>query len=60
MIDFEVHPIGTTKEIRLSRKLVNELLEAERTIENGLPEEVLKACRELQAHYNWQIEMENL
>ncbi len=57
MSDFETHPIGTAKEVRLSRNLANELIKVDQT---NLPEPLLKALHELQAHYNWQMETEYL
>lgn len=57
MSDFETHPIGTAKEVRLSRNLANELIKVDQT---NLPEPLLKALSELQAHYNWQMETEYL
>ena len=57
MSDFETHPIGTAKEVRLSRKLAAELVLID---QSNLPEPLLKALYELQAHYNWQMETEYL
>ena len=55
MSDFEIHSIGTTKEIRLSRKLMQELANTDAEL---IPDNVLAAASELQTHYNWQLEQE--
>lgn len=54
--DFETHPIGTLKEIQLSRALAM-------AIENELAvspfsENILSAYNQLKKHYAWQIENE--
>lgn len=55
--DFETHPIGTSKEIKLSRQLVNEITEVIQSFEAGIfPVNVLKAYDELLSHYEWQME----
>ncbi len=58
MSDFEVHPLGTNKEIKLSRELANVI--AKQMQSQSLPEDIVKAYNALQAHYNYQIEMEYL
>lgn len=54
--DFETHPIGTLKEIQLSRALAM-------AIENELAvspfsEKIMSAYTQLKKHYAWQIENE--
>jgi hypothetical protein len=57
--DFETHPIGTAKEIRLSRELMDEITEVVQAYEAGIfPIGVLKAYHNLLAHYEWQMENE--
>lgn len=59
MSDFEVHPIGTAEEIRLSRILANAINEEGSQWGMGLfPFAVMKAYRELEQHYMKQMEME--
>jgi hypothetical protein len=55
--DFETYPIGTIKEIRLSRALAM-AIESELQVSH-FSEKILNAYKELKAHYDWQIETEN-
>ena len=55
--DFETHPIGTIKEIRLSRSLAM-AIESELQVSH-FSEKILNAYKELKSHYDWQIETEN-
>lgn len=59
MSDFEVHPIGTAEEIRLSRALANAINEEAAQWEMGLfPHSVRLAYQRLEDHYMKQMEME--
>jgi hypothetical protein len=61
MSDFEVHPIGTTMEIKYSRELANAIEQITYQYGNGIvPEPVLRAYLKLRQHYTMQIESENL
>lgn len=62
MSDFEVHQIGTTKEIQLSRALARAIHDNEDRIRsyNVMPVDVWKAYVALRKHYDWQIENEKL
>lgn len=55
--DFETMPIGTTKEINLSRSLTQLIDHNITRIDkfNVMPKEVLDAYYELKRHYDWQI-----
>lgn len=54
--DFEVHSIGTTAEIRLSRALAREIDQVLQSYGQVVPHSVYKAYLELKKHYDWQIE----
>lgn len=54
--DFEVHSIGTTTEIRLSRALAREIDQVLQSYGQVVPHGVYKAFLELKKHYDWQIE----
>lgn len=60
MNDFEIHPIGTTKEIQLSRALTMAIHTNESRIRsyNVMPAEVMDAYAALRKHYDWQIQNE--
>ena len=61
MSDFEVHPIGTSTEIRYSRELANAIEQITYQYGNGIvPKSVLNAYLKLRQHYAVQIESENL
>ena len=61
MSDFEVHPIGTSTEIRYSRELANAIEQITYQYGNGIvPNSVLSAYLKLRQHYAVQIESENL
>ena len=61
MKDFEVHPIGTTMEIKYSRELANAIEQITQQYGNGIiPTSVLKTYLELKNHYAIQIESELL
>ena len=55
MEDFEVAKIGTLTEVRLARTL-GRVIQDELQKGNRLPEEVIRAYRELHTH--WQLQME--
>jgi hypothetical protein len=58
--DFEVHPIGTTEEIRLSRQLSSAIEQITYQYGNGIvPESVFRAYKQLNDYYAVQIEREN-
>jgi hypothetical protein len=58
--DFEVHPIGTTEEIRLSRQLSSAIEQITNQYGDGIvPNSVFKAYKELTDYYAVQIEREN-
>ena len=58
--DFEVHPIGTTEEIRLSRQLSSAIEQITHQYGAGIvPNSVFKAYKELTDYYAVQIEREN-
>ena len=58
--DFEVHPIGTANEIKLSRQLSSEIEQITQQYGDGIvPNSVFKAYKELIDYYAMQIEMEN-
>ena len=56
--DFETVPIGTFKEISLSRALARAIDDSLPRIDNFnvMPKDVLEAYYELKKHYAWQIE----
>jgi hypothetical protein len=60
MTDFEVLPIGSIKEIKLSRDLAREIDQITRQYGNVVPENVLNAYYKLKEHYALQIESELL
>ncbi len=61
MKDFEVHPIGTTKEIKYSRELANAIEQITQQYGNGIvPNSVLNAYLKLKQHYAVQLATENL
>jgi hypothetical protein len=60
MSDFEVHPIGTAQEIKLSRDLAREIEQVTRQYGNVVPENVLNAYYKLKEYYALQIESEML
>ena len=59
MQDFEVHPIGTREEIRLSRALACAVEDVQRSTAE-VPAAIMHAYRQLQVQYNKMIEEENL
>ena len=56
MNDFEVHEIGTARELKLSRDLSREIEETTRQYGNMIPQNVLNAYYKLREHYAKQIE----
>ena len=56
MKDFEVHPIGTAEEIRLSRLLANEITQISEQYGGVVPHNVILAYNKLLDHYMKQIE----
>jgi len=56
MSDFEVHAIGTTKEIQLSRALAREIARITEQFGSVIPESVMAAYDKLAQHYLWQID----
>jgi hypothetical protein len=59
--DFEVHPIGTTEEIKLSRQLCDAIAQITHQYGDGIvPESVLKAYKQLTDYYDVQIGRENV
>lgn len=60
MKDFEVHPIGTATEIKLSRALANEIEQITQQYGNVVPHSVLQKYYELRSYYQKQMEMETL
>ena len=61
MKDFEVHPIGTFTEVKLSRELVHAIEQVTQQYGTGIiPKSVLTAYMELRNHYAIQIESELL
>ena len=60
MSDFEVHDIGTAREIKLSRDLAREIDQVTRQFGNVVPENVMNAYLKLKEHYALQIESELL
>lgn len=59
MSDFEVHPIGTATELRLSRALANAIAQMEIQYPRVVPHDVLRAYHALHEHYMKQMEIEN-
>ena len=57
MADFEVNQVGSLRELRLARAL-GVAIEAELKAGNPLPEEIMRAYKELYAHWQWQISRE--
>ena len=57
MVDFEVNQVGSIIELRLARAL-GVAIEAELQSGNPLPEEIMRAYKELYAHWQWQISRE--
>lgn len=58
--DFEVHPIGTANEIKLSRQLSSAIEQITQQYGDGIvPHSVFKAYKELTDYYAIQIEMEH-
>ena len=61
MKDYEVHPIGTSTEIKYSRVLVDAIEQITQQYGNGIvPNSVFNAYCKLKAHYNVQLESENI
>lgn len=60
MKDFEVHPRGTTEEIRLSRALANEIEQTLQQWGEVVPSNVRLAYDRLFAHYMKQIQDEEM
>ena len=60
MNDFEVHQIGTTEELRLSRDLSREIEQVLHQFGDVLPSNVRLAYNRLYAHYAKQIQTENV
>jgi hypothetical protein len=56
MSDFEVHEIGTAREIKLSRDLAREIEQVTEQYGNVIPQSVLNAYYKLREHYGQQIE----
>lgn len=59
MQDFEVHPIGTREEIRLSRALARAIEDTQRSTAE-VPSGIMYAYNQLLVQYNKMIEEENL
>ena len=60
MSDFEVHPIGTAKEIKLSRELSNAIHEQIKLHGVNFPEPVRIAFNKLYGQYLYQLSSEEL
>ena len=58
--DFEVHAIGTSTELRLSRDLSREIEQTLHQFGEVLPDNVRLAYNRLNEHYAKQIQMENI
>jgi len=54
--DFEVHPVGTAKEIALSRELAREIENITHQFGKVVPHSVLNAYDKLKSHYNTHME----
>ena len=59
MNDFEVHAIGTAKELRLSRALAQSIAQIEQQYRGVVPDPVMRAYNELFKFYQEQLEREN-
>lgn len=59
MNDFEVHPIGTSRELRLSRALAQAIAQIDSQYRNVVPLSVMKAYDDLFKYYQEQLEREN-
>jgi hypothetical protein len=58
--DFEIHPIGTTEEIRLSRQLSAAIAQITHQFGDGIvPQSVFNAYKQLTDYYAVQIGREN-
>lgn len=57
--DFEVHPIGTATEIKLSRELANAISQELISFGQVVPQSVFQAYKNLCEHYKDTIESEN-
>lgn len=60
MSDFEVLPIGSTKEIKLSRDLAREIEQSFEQYGQVVPRNILNAYLKLKEYYAWQVESELL
>ena len=60
MSDFEVLPIGSTKEIKLSRDLAREIEQSLEQYAQVVPRNILNAYLKLKEYYALQIESELL
>lgn len=60
MNDFETHPRGTAKELRLSRELAREIHEQIEQHGEIFPEPVRIAFNKLYGHYIYSIQSEEL
>jgi hypothetical protein len=60
MSDFEVHNIGTSRELKLSRDLAQEIDQVLRQYGNVIPENIINAYMKLKEYYALQIESESL
>lgn len=59
MSDFETHPIGTTKEILLSRALARAIEQELEQWGQVVPNSVYVSYQRLLEHYRWQLESGN-
>jgi hypothetical protein len=57
MVDFEVNQVGSLSELRPARAL-GRVIEEELQKGNSLPDEIMRAYKELYAHWQWQISRE--
>jgi hypothetical protein len=61
MSDFEVHPIGTTQELKLSRALSHEIEDLMQQYGRGIiPHTILRAYDKLYEQYLKNIQSENI
>ena len=60
MQDFEVHPIGTAIELKLSRELAREIEQITQQYGGVVPQNVLNVYFKLKNHYAVQLETELL